>query len=219
TEAERVARHGFTATELDRARINLLRALERAYAERERSNSGSYANEYVRHFLTGEPIPGIEWEYTAAQELLPGVTLDEVNALAREWLAAEDRVVFVAGPEKQDVALLTEERLRAVLARVEAAEIPPYEDTVVDAPLLAELPTGSPVVEEIEHVAAGLTEWRLANGVRVLLKETDFRDDEIVMRAYSPGGLSLASDADYLSASFAVDIVLTGGVANFSETE
>src|SRR5690606_11804996 len=111
-----------------------------------------------------------------------GVTLEEVNSLAREWLTEENRVVLVAGPEKPDVELPGEDALRAVLARVEVSEIPPYEDTVVDAPLLAEAPAGSPVVEEVQHAAAGITEWRLGNGVRVLLKETDFRDDEIVMR-------------------------------------
>jgi zinc protease len=219
TEAERVERHGFTASELERAKLNLLRTLERGWAERERTNSAAYASEYVSHFLQAGPIPGIEFEYTAAQMLLPGVALAEVNAVARAWITEENRVVLVSAPEKPGVALPGESELRRVLARVESAEVSAYEDLVPAAALVAEVPTPAGIVSEVRRDDIGVLEWRLENGVTVLLKPTDFRDDEIVLSAYSPGGLSLAADDALGSARFAAEIVQSSGVGAFSRSE
>jgi len=218
-EADRVARHGFVASELERYKLNMLRSLERAWAERERTNSGAYASAYVSHFLRGTPVPGIEFEYQLAEALLPGIGIDEVNGLAREWLTDENRVVLVSGPEKPDAPLPGEGELARVLAAAGTFDVEPYVDTVVDAPLVAVAPRPSSVVEELRHESIDATEWRLSNGVRVLLKATDFRDDEILMSAYAPGGLSLAADADYVSASFAADVVRTSGAGSFSLVE
>ncbi len=216
TEAERVARHGFTTGELDRFRLNLLRSLERAHAERERTNSAAFANTYVQHFLRGSPAPGIEFEYQLAQALLPTITLAEVDRLAREWITEENRVVLVSGPEKEGATLPTGAQLRAVMSGVQTASIDPYEDATSDEPLLAEVPAPGRVVGVERHEVVDVIEWRLDNGVRVLLKTTDFRDDEIVMRAYSPGGLSTAPEEHHLSASFAAQMVQASGVGSFS---
>ena len=219
TESERVARHGFTTTELERAKLNLLRSLERSFAERERTNSGSYASSYVSHFLNGSPIPGIAFEYPLAQRLLPSVSLEEVNRLATAWNTEEDRVVLVSAPEKPGVAVPGEAELRRVLDAVESAQIEAYVDAVVTEPLVAEPPAPAEIVSETRHDAVDVLEWRLANGVRVLLKPTDFRDDEIVLSAYSAGGLSVASDALYQSASFAEDVIQMSGVGAFSAVD
>jgi zinc protease len=218
-EAERVARHGFTATELDRARLNLLRSLERAHAERERSNSGAFVNAYVSHFLNGTPIPGIEFELAAARQLLPGIAVDEVNQLGRAWMTEANRVVLVSAPEKDDVLPPAPENLRGVLAAAAAVEVDPYEDMVTDDPLVGVLPTPGTIVERVHHEAVDVREWRLDNGVRVLLKETDFRDDEILLRGYAPGGHSLADDAFFFSASLASTLAQAGGLGAFSRPE
>lgn len=215
-EAERVARHGFTAGELDRYKLNLIRSLERAHAERERTNSAVYADAYISHFLRGSPIPGIEVEYQLAQLLVPGIQLEEVDRLAREWITEQNRVVMVSGPEKEDAELPDEAALRRVLEAVATADIEPYEDTASDDPLLAAVPAPGDIIEELHHEGVDVVEWRLGNGVRVLLKATDFRDDEIVMRAYGPGGTSLAPDEHALSAGFAVPAVQTSGIGTFS---
>jgi zinc protease len=216
TEAERVARHGFTATELERQKVEVLRSFERAFAERENQESRSLASEYIRHFLQNEPIPGIEAEYMLAQALLPSIGLEEVNGLASQWLADENRVVTADGPEKEGLVWPTEDELAEVFAAVEAAEIEPYEDTASDEPLVAQAPPPAEIVGESYHSDLNLTEWKLANGVRVLMKPTDFKDDEIVFRAFSPGGYSLSELEDHTSASSATTLVSQGGLGQFS---
>jgi zinc protease len=216
TEAERVARHGFTESELEREKIELLRAIEEAYAEREKTNSGRYAGEYVRAFLYEQPIPGIEWEFETQKQLVPGVQLEEVNRLAREWIIDGNRVVMVSAPEKEDVVVPAEADLATVFTAVAAAEVAPYEDAATEAPLIATIPQPVEItdLEEIEEV--GVQRLELANGVRVILKPTDFKDDEILIRAWSPGGTSLANDEDYVAAFTATSVVTGGGVGEFN---
>jgi zinc protease len=219
TEAERVGRYGVTATELERQKADFLRAMEQAFAERENQESRVYASEYIRHFLEGEPIPGIEFEYRAVEALLPTITLEEVNRVAAGWMVDRNRVVLVNSPEKEGLAIPTETELAAVFQEILAAEIAPYEDTASDEPLLATVPTPSPVVEESRIPELNLTIWTLANGVRVLLKPTDFKDDEILFQAYSPGGFSLSDEEDHMSASNAAQVVALGGVGTFSQVD
>jgi zinc protease len=218
-ETERVARHGFTEGELQRAKLNLLRSLERAYAERSRTNSGVYANAYTNHFLTGMPISGIAYEYALARAVIPQVSLDDVNRLAGEWIGGANRVVMVSAPAKDGIELPREAELLAVMGNVTTANVAPYDDADVAGALVAQIPSGSSIVEEREHPSVDVTEWRLGNGVRVLVKPTDFRDDEVVMRAYSRGGLSLASDDEYVSAEFATELVRASGIGSFSAIE
>jgi len=216
TESERVARFGFTESELARTKINLLRGMELANAEREKTFSGLYASEYVRAFLQDEPIPGIEYEYELYQALLPGLELEEINRLGREWLVDRNRVILVNAPEKENVAVPTEAELLAVLNAAPAKDVAPYEDTVTDAPLLSSKPTPAAIVSE-EHIEEiDVTRWELANGVRVLLKPTDFQDDQVVFRATSPGGHSLVEDEDFVPAMTATAVVGQSGLGEFS---
>jgi zinc protease len=216
TEAQRVARHGFTDSELEREKTELLRSLEQAYAEREKTESSSYAAEYARAFLYKEPIPGIAYEYELHQEFVPGVRIEEVNRVGREWITDRNRVITADGPEKEEAGVPGEDELLAVFAAVEAAEIAAYEDATSDAPLIAHIPEPAEIVAAKEIEEIGVQRWTLANGVRVLLKPTDFKDDEIVFRAWSPGGTSLASDEAYVSAITASTLVQLGGIGEFS---
>jgi len=218
TEAERVQRHGFTATELEREKRDLLRYYETAYAERDKTESSAYANEYVRHLLEGEAVPGIAAEFEMAKAQVPGITLAEVNALVREWVTDRNRVVVVQAPKKEGLAVPTSNELLAVFAAVESKEIAPYRDVVVEDALVSNPPAPG-TITATRALAAGVTEWRLSNGARVLLKPTDFKDDEVVFRALSPGGLSLASDADYISAGFSGTLVASSGLAGFDATQ
>ncbi len=218
-EAERVRRYGFTQSELDRARTGLLRAYERAYNERDKSESRSFASEYVQHYLEGTPAPGIAWEYEAVQAFLPSVTLNEVNALTTKWLIDDNRVITASGPEKQDVPMPTEADLLAAFVAAAAAEITPYEDSVTDAPLVATVPTPGTVVETEVEEAHGVTRLTLSNGVQVVMKPTDFKNDEVLMAATSPGGTSLVEDAVYTPASFAAQLIGQSGVGAFGPIE
>jgi zinc protease len=216
TEAERIARFGFTEPELDRAKARRLRGLERAHAEREKTNSAVYASAYVSAFLEGDAIPGIDAELAMHRELLPAIALDDINRLARAWITPHNRVVVVGAPEKEGVALPTEAELAAVFEAVSHKTIVAYTDTLADASLVATAPAPSRVARERTIPELGVTEWQLANGITVVLKATDFKDDEILMQATSPGGTSLAPDERYLSASMASTVVNASGAGGFS---
>jgi zinc protease len=218
TEAERVALHGFTVTELERNKVELLRGIERAWAERQKTNSSAYAYEYVDAFLTGDPIPGVEAEYEMHRTLLPDIGLDEVDRLAREWLIDRNRVILVNAPEN-GAALPTEKTLMAAFEAAKDLEIAPYVDRIDDTPLVAEQPVPGEIVGEDHNDALNVTTWQLSNGARVILKPTDFKDDEILFRASSPGGTSLARDQDYIAASTAAEVASVGGLGTFSVVE
>ena len=216
TEAERVERFGFTESELEREKRELMRSIEQAYAEREKTESSSYASEYIRNFLFDEPIPGVAYEFELHKEFVPGIALDEVNRLAKEWIVDTNRVIVISAPEKEGVEVPSEDELLAVFAAAGAAEVVAYVDTVTDAPLVAVVPEPAAITSEEYVDEVDVTVWELANGVRVLLKPTDFKDDEVVIRAWSPGGSSLASDEDYVAATTATSVVAQGGLGEFS---
>ncbi|HAD75130.1 MAG TPA: insulinase family protein [Gemmatimonadetes bacterium] len=218
TEAERVARFGFTASELERQKIDVLRGIERAYTDRANRGSASYAAEYSRAFLDDEPIPGIEYEFELYKRFIPEMTLTEVNQIGSEWIRPQNRVVVVTGPEKEDLDMPSEEALLAVLTGVADMEITAYEETVIDQPLLAEIPEGSTVVGTREF-AEDIVEWELGNGVRVALKPTDFREDQVLFQGFSPGGTSLASDEEWIPASSATVLLQGGGLGPFNTTD
>ena len=218
TEAERVARFGFTASELERQKIDVLRGIERAYTDRANRRSASYAAEYSRAFLDDEPIPGIEYEFELYKRFIPEITLTEVNQIGSEWIRPQNRVVVVTGPEKEDLDMPSEEALLAVLTGVADMEITAYEETVIDQPLLAEIPEGSTVVGTREF-AEDIVEWELGNGVRVALKPTDFREDQVLFQGFSPGGTSLASDEEWIPASSATVLLQGGGLGPFNTTD
>ncbi len=219
TEASRVRQFGFTQSELRREKVVMLRGMEQAYRERDKSRSGGFASEYVRHLLKGEPIPGIRKEFELHQQLLPGIELEEVNKLASAWVGEENRVIMVDAPEKPDLEVPGEEDLLAVFARVKEKVIEPYEDDVSDEPLVPDVPEPAEIVERGEIPELGVTTWRLSNGIRVSLKPTDFQNDQILFEGYSPGGHSLVTDEDYIAATTATTVVEQGGVAEFSLIE
>jgi zinc protease len=220
-EAQRVESFGFTQAELDRQKADMLRGYQRAWEEREKSESSSYAAEYGRAFLQGESLPGIEYEFALARRYLPGIELSEVNDLGRRWISDTSRVLLASTPEKEGLEAPTEQELLAVFDAAEAAavDLAPWEDSGSDRPLLDELPEGGSVVSETRHEAVDVTEWRLSNGIRVLAKPTEFKSDQVLFSARSPGGTSLADDDEYLSATWASSIVGASGAGDFDAVE
>jgi zinc protease len=214
-----VVRFGFTATELDREKLDSQRYLDEALLEKDKSPSGPLADELVRHVVQEEPVPGIVYEQAMSQRFLPGISLAEVNALARSWVAEGNRVVAVTAPERAGLALPTPAGLAAVMAKVGASTLSAYVDRVNAQPLLATLPAPGSVVRTSTRDAVGVTEWQLSNGVRVVLKPTPYKEDEILFRAVSPGGTSLASDQDLVAAETAEQVVAEGGLGPFSSLE
>jgi zinc protease len=219
TEAERVARFGFTATELEREKQNTLRSYEQAMTEKDTQQSAGFAAEYARNFTQREPIPGIAYEYALHQRFLPEITLAEVNSLAKEWTPDGNRVVLVSAPEREGVVMPDEATLARVMATAASKTLEPYVDTVSSSTLIDTPPAPGKIVRTATRTGIGITEWELSNGVKVVLKPTTFKEDQVIFRGFSPGGTSLASDADFIAADSASTVVGAGGLGKFSSLE
>jgi zinc protease len=201
TEAERVRRHGFGAAELERAKKSMLAAHERAYLERDKSESGSHAREYVSHFLDAEPSPGIETEYRLVGQLVPGITLEEVRDLTATLVHDDSRVVLATAPEKEGLRAPTADELRAAVATASAAPAPPWEDTLAGRELLESKPGPGRVASTRTIEGLGVTVVTLSNGTSVWLKPTDFKNDQVLFSGYTPGGASMADPPDFFEAT------------------
>jgi zinc protease len=218
-EVMRVRQNGFTTSELEREKKNMMTAMERQFNERTKTDSRALIGEYVRNFIDKEPIPGLSYEYELYKKYLPLISLSEVNALTDVRMGQKaSRVVTLAGPEKDGLRIPSEQELRNVYSRVENSSLAAYDDKISDLPLLAAKPKPGKVTATKVRKAIGVTEWTLSNGIKVILKPTDFKNDEIMFSASSPGGSSLASDDNYLSADMCTQIMMMGGVGNFDMT-
>lgn len=215
-EAKRVDEFGFLQTELDRAKQNLVRGYERAYAERDKTLSSALVQELINNYLNGEAIPGIEYEYKIVQQLVPTITLAEVNKLASRWITDENRVIIAESPIKDGVKIPTRADLLAVFDRAAKTPVVAYTENVSSEALVAKEPVAGKIVSSTMIPQVNVTEWKLSNGARVLVKPTDFKADEVLLGSYSVGGTSLASDPDYMSASLASQIMALSGAGNFS---
>jgi zinc protease len=219
TELARVRQHGFGEAELDRARRNSLAGYERAYNEREKSQSEPLASELIRHFLQAEAAPGIALEVQYARRFLSTITAAELAGIVREFVTDSNRVVIATAPQKAGLEAATEASLRTALTAGTTATVPPWKDEIAGRALLAKAPTSGTVTGRREISEIGVTVVTLSNGVEVWLKPTDFRNDQIVFTSYARGGLSLASPADYQGASLANSLVALGGVGGFTPTD
>ena len=215
TESERVKRFGFTETELQRQKDEMLSRYKKMAKEFDKTESKSYAREYVSNFLTKESMPGIKNELKYVEEFLPGITLKEINVLAEKWITDKNLVISVTAPEKEGVEVPSEEEFLKIIKKVKNTSIEAYVDEVIDEPLLSKIPVGSKLVNRKENKEFNFTEISLKNGVKVVLKETDFKNDEILFKGYSLGGSSLYENDKFMSANFASNIIEQSGVGNF----
>lgn len=217
-ENERVRRYGFTSTEFDRAKAEMLRGYEQSYGEREKSESRDFAREYVSNFLSNEPMPGIEYEYNIAKKFIPGISLEEVNAFSKKWITdGTNALVIVTAPEEPSTKMPSDESIVKVLRSMKTLKVDPYVDNVDDSPLIAYQLKGSPVIKS-EKLAFDVNKWTLKNGVVVLSKATDFKNDEILFSSFGSGGWCVFPVSDFPSASAADGIVDESGFGDFSST-
>jgi zinc protease len=197
----------------------MLRRYEERFKERDKTPSDRLADELVRSFLSGEPAPGVEIEYEIAKKYVPSIKVEEVNEYAASLSFDKNQVVTVSLPEKAGLHVPTEKELAAMFTTVRAKSIEPYVDEVANKPL-AEVPASTISITDTREVKElGLTIWTLSNGIRVVIKPTDFKNDEILFSAYSPGGLSVLHDSVFVSASQAADIVNESGIGEFDNTQ
>jgi zinc protease len=212
-EIERVERYGFLQSELDRAAAELISNAENSAAEWEKTPSDSIADEMTRHFFENEQMPGRVLELAYEREFLPTITLDELNKLARSWGSDKGRVIAVSAPAKAKVP--TEDEIRQLLAAADKAQVEAWKDDTAGKTLMTQTPTPGKVTKTTTDAATGTTTWTLSNGIKVVIKPTDFQNDSISFTGWELGGTSLVSDKDYIHARYADDIVSRSGVGDF----
>ena len=217
-EVARMRQHGFTPSEYARARASYLSGLESAYNERDKNKNVSFVNEYVRHFLDNEPAPGIEFEYSIMSQIANSIPVEAINQLIPELLPENNKAMTIFAPEKEGLVLPTEAELVEMLNATLTKEFEPYEDEVSDEPLLSEELEGGKIVKEEKNTKFDTTTLTLSNGVKVVIKPTDFKADQILMSASSWGGTSQFDNAEFVNFSN-IELATVGGIGNFSNVD
>jgi zinc protease len=220
-ENERARKFGFTAGEIERTKKMLLKGIERSYNERDKTESANLVDEYVRHFTDNEPMPGIENEFNYYKEFLDGITLEEVNQYTAKIIPpiTENKLVVLTGPEKADFKMPANQDLLNMTENAAKTEIKPYEEKVVASSLMDKAPAAGKITAEKENKELGTTELTLGNGVKVILKPTDFKNDQVVMAASRFGGQYLYDAKDRFNAEYASTIVSQMGAGQFSPVD
>jgi zinc protease len=219
TENERVKQFGFTQTELDRAKADYQRNVEKQYAERDKQESENYVWLYYENFLTKEPTPGIEYDLEFTKQLLPEISLDEINTLGKGWISDQNRVIALLAPDSPDISVPNEAEVFEIIDAVKNEKITAYVDKVNDAPLVPVEPNPGKIIKTSKNKELGTVRWTFDNGVQVVLKQTDFKEDEIMMTAYSFGGISLYEVKDLVSAFNATSVAQESGLGAFDRAE
>jgi len=213
-EDYRVLKYGFLQTELDRAKEELLERYDKAAKEADKTESARFASQYINNFLRQDPIPGAKRENTYAKKLIEGITLEEVNALAKNWVTEDNMVAIITAPEKEGVSVPTKDEILNILKDKSLADVQPYVDTYKDQEILDKNTLKPGKITSVEKIdAVGAEKWTLSNGITVYLKKTDYKNDEILFSASSKGGKTLYPVKDLASADFAADIIDRGGIA------
>lgn len=218
-EILRAKKFGFTASEYTRAKADLLRSYESLYNERDKQESSYYVTKYVRNFLDNEPIPSIEQKYTLMNKIAPNIPVEAINQMIPELISDSDMVVVYTAPEKEGLKLPTKEELLGVIAKVNAENITAYVDKVSNEPLMAAKPKAGKILSTKNNPATGTTEMVLSNGAKVIIKKTDFKKDEITMKAISKGGKSLFPTKEMIDINSMDDVAGLGGIGKFSTVD
>ncbi|RKR82931.1 zinc protease [Mucilaginibacter gracilis] len=214
----RISRLGFTQSELDRAKTNYLGRITAEFKEKNKTNSLAYVKEYLQYFLNGVAAPGIEAELEIVKNDLPQITLADIKKVINDYVKNTDRDIVVMAPEKDKAGLPTEAVINKWINEVESENITPYKEDMNTAGLLIAQPIPGKIVSETKDTKSGITTIMLSNGVKVLLKPTDFKNNEILFSGFASGGSSLYNDRDYESA-MAANVVPSFGAGNYNPSQ
>ncbi|MBW1294509.1 M16 family metallopeptidase [Aquimarina litoralis] len=215
-ENKRVQQYGFKASELKRAKKEITANWEKQFKDKDKRESSRILGEYINNYLEQEPIPGIEWEYQFTMSQLPGITLEEVNVLIKDFLHEDNRAVVMTGPEKEGLKLVTKDEILGLLEEVKNSPLEDYKDEKVRENLLEKIPSPGKIVSEEKDDKLGITTLKLSNGAKITYKKTDFKNDEILFSAFSYGGSSLFSLEDFKQVSFGLGGIAQTGLGGLS---
>jgi len=214
-ENERIKMYGFTATEFERQKEEILSRYDKASKESDKTESAKYTSEYLDHFLNGNAYPSTRKQLLFVKHLLPDIKLEELNTLANAWATDTNMAMVVMAPDKENVKVPTEADLLSVVNQSKNGALQPYIDKFNTSPLVTNTLTPGKTIVRKENQILGYTELQLSNGVTVIIKPTDFKNDEILVSAYSLGGNSLYADSLFMSANYASQIIRMSGAGNF----
>jgi zinc protease len=217
-ENERVKRFGFTTTELNRAKYSYLNQFKSLLIEKNKNPSENYVKEYLQYFLHGTASPGIDYEYNLVNNDLQGITIDELNTLVKTLNGLTDRDILIMAPEKEKANLPDEQLFTSWMKAVENEDIQAYKDETSNEILLKAQPIAGKIISEKKDGHTGVTTLVLSNGIKVLLKPTDYKNNQIIFTGFSSGGTSLYNDTDFQSAS-AANIIPSFGAGNYNTTQ
>ncbi len=217
-ENERVKKFGFTDAEVERVKANMLQQYENMYNNRNKELNGRYVQEYVRSFADSEGIPGIEYEYNFLKQMAPMISAQMINGMVQQLINDKNVIITVTGPEKEGIKYPTSDELLSTFKAAANENITAYVEEVSNEPLITQLPKAGTVVKTETDAKLGTTLWTLSNGMKVAIKKTDYKDDEIMMSAVAYGGTSHVADNDIHNASMASAVPYIGGIGNFSST-
>lgn len=217
-EQERLRKFGFTKGELERAKKDYMVSVEKNYKEKDKTKSAAFVNGLIQNYLQESAYTDADFRYEFVKKNLEGITLAEVNAIATKVVREENRIGMVIGSEKDKDKLPSEAKILELI-HYKSADLKPYEDETVATSILEQIPTGTKVVSEKKIEEIGVTELTFGNGIKVALKPTIFKNDQILFSGVSKGGTSLYSDADYYSAELASTAISQGGVGKLSDVQ
>ena len=212
--AEQARQHGFTQSELDRAKKLYLNAAERRYNMRNDFRNSHYVNACVSNFLANEPLVSVEYELENTRKLDKEVTLEEVNAATRQLITDKNQVVIMYAPDKEDVILPTEGQIEQVILATQRQQYAPYTEQELGDNLVSNLPQPGRIVSEKPY-RHGFTEITLSNGMKVYARKTDFSADNVTLSMKSDGGTSIYGDEDIPNFNIISSCVTEAGVADF----
>ena len=220
-EALRAAKYGFTATEYNRERDDYMSWLEKRFNERDKISNESFGRQYCRHYLDNEPIPSIEQRYQLMSMIAPNIPVEAINEILPEMISTDGKNMVIANfnQEKEGAVYPTIDGLKAAIDAANNAQIEAYVDNVKDEPLMTKLPKKGKIAKESTNDLFGYKELMLSNGARVILKKTDFKQDEIRMNAFQRGGQSLYGEKDWANLQMLSSLNSFTGLGNFSNTE
>lgn len=218
-ESEIIRRFGFTASELERAKTDIISYFEKAEKERNQQKNNKLVQEYVRNFTSAEPCTGISWENEMVKQMMPSITQQIVNQITASYMPDKNMVLTISGPEKAGLTYPTNDELLSEIASAKAATYEAFKDSVSNDPLIPDMPKPGKVKKSVENKEFGTIEWTLSNRIKVILKPTKFKDDEIKMSSWSKGGMSLVAQEDLISATLATDVINQSGIGTFNITD
>lgn len=220
-ETMRARQFGFTTTEFERAKADYLSKLDKNYINRNKRGNEVFGDMYRDHFLSNEPIPSMEDQYQMASQIIPGISLSYINNYMKQWIGTSDSnlVVINYNNEKENATYPTKESLKSVMDDVRREKLSAYVDNVKNEPLIKVMPKKGKIKKKLVNKILGYKELKLSNGATVILKHTDFKDDEVKMNARAFGGSSLYGEDEFANVSLFDDVIGCSGIGNFSNAE